>query len=123
MAGFREHNFERFNSKEELQETLTRKKASMAFRMANEDVTMDGLLRMSMQSLLIDAVSIGLHPTCLVKDRLEMLLNDEVDDFISFAKGENIDDLAAEEVLKGCKEMMEVLKGMTEQEIYDVISK
>ena len=122
MKEFKKHDFSRFSSAEELQETLTRTMASIMFRSVNEGVSIDEFSRMYLKILLIDAVRQGIYPTFLVKDRLEMLLDDDVDNAISLFKGGKAEDLAMEEVFEMWKEELEQFRGMSEQEIYDVIS-
>ena len=122
MKEFKKHDFSRFNSGEELQAALTRKSASIVFKAVNEDVSADEFLRMSLTLLLIDAVSIGIRPTFLVKDRLEMLLEDDAENFISMLEGAKVEGFDTEEVLEMWKEELKEFEGMTEQEIYDVLS-
>ena len=122
MKEFKKHDFSRFSSAEELQETLTRTMASIMFRSVNEGVSIDEFSRIYLKILLIYAVRQGIYPTFLVKDRLEMLLDDDVDNAISLFKGGKAEDLAMEEVFEMWKEELEQFRGMSEQEIYDVIS-
>lgn len=122
MKEFKKHDFNRFSSVEELQETLTRMVASIMFRSINESVSIDEFSRIYLKMLLIDAVRQGINPTFLVKDRLEMLLDDDVDTAINLFKGGKVEDLTMEEVFEMWKEELEQFKGMSEQEIYDVIS-
>jgi hypothetical protein len=123
MKEFKKHDFGFFSSKEELQDTLNRKKASILFESTRKDVSMNEFSRMFLKLTLLDAISLGLNPTCLVKDRLEMILNDDVDTIFCMMKGENPEGLSNEEILEMWKEEGEEFKGMTENEIYDVISK
>lgn len=122
MNEFKKHDFRRFNSKEELQETLTRKVASITFRAINEGVSLDEFSRIYLKMLLIDAVRIGIDPTFVVKDRLEKLLDDDVDDAISLFKGGKVEDLTMEEVFEMWKEELEQFKGLSEEETYNVCS-
>lgn len=122
MNEFRKHDFRFFSSKEELRETLTRMVASIMFKSINEGVSIDEFSRIYLKMLLIDAVRQGINPTFLVKDRLEMLLDDDVDTAISLFEGGKAEDLTMEEVFEMWKEELEQFKGMSEQEIYDVIS-
>ena len=121
MKEFKKHDFKRFSSSEELQDALTRKTAYIIFEAVNKDVSIDEFLRMSLKLALIDAVSIGIRPTFLVKDRLEMTL-DDVCDFINLAKGEAVEGTTSEELLRMWKEELEEFKGKTEEEIYNVLS-
>ena len=123
MKEFKKHDFSFFSSEEELQEALKRKVTSIVFKAVNEDVSADEILRMRLTLLLIDAVSIGIHPTFLAKDRLEMMLNYDTDDFISFLKSGEVEGLTAEKVKGMWKEELKEFEGMTKQEIYDVLSK
>ena len=123
MAGFKKHDFGFFSSKEELQDTLNRKKASILFESTKKDVSMNEFSRMILKLTLLDAISLGLNPTCLVKGHLEMVLKDDVDTIFYMIKGENPEGLSNEEILEMWKEEGEKFKGMTEEEIYDVISK
>lgn len=122
MVEFKEHDFGFFSSKEELQDTLNRKKASILFESTKKDVSMNEFSRMLLKLTLLDAISLGLNPTCLVKDCLEMILNDDVDTIFCMMKGENPEGLSNEEILEMWKEEGEEFKGMTEEEIYNVLS-
>lgn len=122
MAGFKKHDFGFFSSKEKLQDTLNRKKASILFESIKKDVSMNEFSRMLLKLMLLDAISLGLNPTCLVKDRLEMILNDDVDTIFCMMKGENPEGLSNEGILEIWKEEGEEFKEMTEEEIYNVLS-
>lgn len=122
MAGFRKHDFGFFSSKEELQDTLNRKKASILFESTKKDVSMNEFSRMILKLTLLDAISLGLNPTFLVKERLEMILNDDVDTIFCIMKSENPEGLSNEEILEMWKEEGEEFKDMTEEEIYNALS-
>jgi len=122
MKEFEKYDFSFFSSEEELQEALTRKTASIVFKTVNEGVSIDKFLRMSLTLLLTDAVRIGIRPTFLVKARLEMLLEDDAESFISLLEGAKVEGFGMEEVLEMWKEELKMFEGMTEQEIYDVLS-
>lgn len=122
MERFKHHDFEFFSSKEELQDELTRKKASIAFEALKEDVSIDEFLRANLKMFLIEAVSLGINPTLLVKSRLELLLDDMgiFFDLIRDGKADGYDSI--EEVFEIWKEESKDLKGLTEEEIYDAFS-
>ena len=122
MEGFKHHDFEFFSSKEELQDELTRKKASIAFEALKEDVSINEFLRANLKMFLIEAVSLGINPTLLVKSRLELLLDDMgmFFDLIRNGKADGYDSI--EEVFEIWKEESKDLKGLTEEEIYDAFS-
>lgn len=122
MTGFKKHDFGFFSSKEELQDTLNRKRASILFESTKKDVSMNEFSRIFLKLTLLDAISLGLNPTCLVKDRLEMILNDDADTIFCLMKGENPEGLSNEEILEIWKEEGEEFKDMTEEEIYNVLS-
>lgn len=122
MTEFKKHDFGFFSSKEELQDTLNRKEAHILFESINKDLTMDEFSRMWLRLCLIETIRLGLNPTFLVKDHLEMVLNDDVDTIFCLIKGENLEDLSNEDLNEVWKEETEGFKGMTEEEIYNVLS-
>lgn len=121
MTRFRKHDFGFFSSKEELQEALTRKKASIVFKAINEDVSIDEFYRTNLKLMLLEAVELGINRTYLAKDRFELML-DGVDGFIDLVKSGKTEGLTEEEVLEMWKEESKELKEMTEEEIYDAFS-
>ena len=123
MAGFKKHDFGFFKSKEELQDTLNRKKAHILHIAAYEKASMNELARTYLKVLLLEAVNLGLNPTFLVKDRLDMLLDDDVDTIFCLVNGVSPEGLTDEEILDMWREEAEALKLLTEEEIYDAISK
>lgn len=52
MAGFKKHDFGFFSSKEELQDTLNRKRASILFESIKKDASMDEFSRMILKLTL-----------------------------------------------------------------------
>lgn len=122
MAEFKKHDFGFFSSKEELQDTLNRKKASIAFEAVKDDVTTDEFLRANLKTFLIEAVSLGINPTLLTKNRLELLFYD-MDMFFDLIRNGESEGYKMEEVFEIWKEETEELKNLTEEELYDLFSK
>lgn len=123
MNEFKKHDFGFFSSKEELQDTLIRREASILFESINKNLTMDEFSRRCLRLCVIEAIELGLNPTFLVKDHLEMVLNDDVDTIFCMIKGKNPEDLSDEDLIEMWKEVTEEFKGMTEEEIYNALSK
>lgn len=121
MAEFKKHDFERFSSSEELQDALARKKASIAFEAVKEDTTIDEFIRANLKLFLIEAVSLGINPTLLVKNRLELLF-DDMDVFFDLLNDGQAEGCTMEEVFEIWKEEAKELKGKTEEEIYNALS-
>ena len=120
MERFKKHDFEYFSSKEELEDWLTRRKASIMFE-AIKDMSMDEVLRATLKLFLIEAVGLGINPTLLVKNSLDLLL-DDTGMFFDLIRNGEAEGYNMEEVFEMWKEESKDLKGMTEQEIYNVFS-